>query len=176
MNEKQMKTWSRCLFVGCWLMIILLPLAGILVWVYPDEFGIIGIVPFGVVEFSQLTWWKKVGGVLLTFIPIAFLVTGFAALSSMFSIYGKGEIFSLQGARYFKTFAKCFFFSTLFSPVVHTLTVLLMTIDFPPGERALSVTLGSHDLESVLFAGVFWVIAHFMTLAHAINEENKEII
>jgi len=52
----------------------------------------------------------------------------------------------------------------------------VLTSAVPAGPRALSLSLGSNELLTLLFAGMVWQIAAVMARAVALAEENAQFV
>jgi hypothetical protein len=53
---------------------------------------------------------------------------------------------------------------------------VVLTWSAPPGQRALSVSLASHDLLMALVAGIVWQIATVFARAIELAEDHAQIV
>lgn len=57
-----------------------------------------------------------------------------------------------------------------------TLATLLLTVNNPSGQRALSIAFNTQQILALLMAGFFIAIGHVLTLGAALDEDSKSIV
>jgi hypothetical protein len=113
---------------------------------------------------------------LCDLIPTGFGMWVLWSMMCLFLGFIRGEVFTTKALRYLNHVA----LGLLLSEITHVLILapetLLATWANGPGHRAVSVSLGSSDIEGLFIAGTAFVIARVMADARAIAAENAEIV
>lgn len=99
-----------------------------------------------------------------------------AALMRAFDRFRAGEVFSAQAAAVVRAAGVAGLANALYLLVAPTVMTLLLTVNNPPGQRALAVSLSSHQLFSLLMAVFLLVVGHVLALGTALEEDNKSIV
>lgn len=109
-------------------------------------------------------------------VTVLFMSAALFALWEMFSEFSEGNILAMPPARNMRKAGQHFVWTAAWGFVAQPLTVLLATIGNPPGERQLSIALGSHMLFPLLLAGVLVCVGHVLMEAIRIDRENKSFV
>ena len=120
--------------------------------------------------------WKRAGGFAVALIPTAMAVYGLVALYRLFRLYAAGRVFTPGSTRMLRRFALAVFGHALAKPLASTLTVLVFTIDAPPGRRQLAIGFSQAELTALFLGVVFLAIAWVMDEARALAEEHAQIV
>lgn len=97
-------------------------------------------------------------------------------LRLLFRLYADGLIFTAANTRCLRRFAAAVVAFAIAKPVTGALLSVVLTMNNPPGQRQLSITLGSSELTTLFIGGVFLIIAWIMDEAREMAEEQAEII
>ena len=192
----RLRRLSKAMGVFCLLAIVAFPLGQALLWLVFEPCAILqsgagdptglsmrlcgdldapaNLEPFAI--DGALPYWQRAGGFLIAMLPTAAALYGLFALRRLFRLYAEGQVFSPANTRAFRRFALAVFAFALARPIAFTLTVLLLTIDNPPGQRMLSFSLGDGDLLALFLGGLFLVIAWVMDEGRALAEAESEYI
>lgn len=120
--------------------------------------------------------WKRAGGFAVALIPTAIAVYGLVALYRLFRLHAAGRVFTPGNTRMLRRFALAVFGHALAKPLASTLTVLVFTIDAPPGRRQLAIGFSQAELTALFLGAVFLAIAWVMDEARALAEEHAQIV
>jgi hypothetical protein len=115
-------------------------------------------------------------GFTVSMLPASFLLCGLYRLARVFRSFSEGAIFTPGTIAGIRTFALMVVLSALARPVATAMLSVVLTMNNPPGERALAITIGSGHLEAVFVGLVFFVIAHLMQEGQRLAEDNAQII
>lgn len=115
-------------------------------------------------------------GFLCMLLPAIALIYGLWQLHHLFDLYGQAKFFTETNARCLRAFAGALFINALLVPIAGILLSLALTFNNPPGQKALSISVGSGELETAFVAAIFWVIAWIMQEGRRLADENEQII
>jgi hypothetical protein len=121
-------------------------------------------------------WWQWAAVVTVSMLPICGMAYGLLRARRCFLGFLDGAVFSLGTVRHLRGFAAGLLASSLAGLMAPTLLGLLLTWQAPAGGRALLVALGAQHLLMLLFAGIVWQIAHVMTRACEISDDNAQFV
>jgi hypothetical protein len=113
---------------------------------------------------------------LVGMLPVGGVAYGLLRARQCFRGFVRGESFSLGTVRHLRGLAVGMLVSAVAGLSSPALISVLLTLDAPAGQHALSVRVGSSEILMLLFAGVVWQIAHVMTQAVALAEEHAQIV
>lgn len=166
----------RLLYVGSVLAIWLVPLLLLLVWFFADQIAVANrYVPQSAVSFP-LTAFKKAGMVLLTALVTAPIYWGLFALRRFLSACCNEEYLTAQNSRNLKRFACGFLGTALLSPVSGVVMSVLLTLDNPPGQKMLVISISSTQVTMAAVGCLLLVVASLLQRASLIAEEHAQII
>ena len=116
---------------------------------------------------------SRVLGFLVSMVPAGVLIYGLARLRRLFRLYEVGDIFSADAARCLRQFAVAVMLQALLRPITGAALSVIMTFHNPPGERMLSLTIGSGEFAALLLGGLLLVIAWIMGEGARMADENR---
>ena len=120
--------------------------------------------------------WRLRAAVLVGAVPSLVLIWGLVRLSTLFRRVAEGEVFSEPGARALRDFAAAVLGHAALAPPAHSAVVLVLTLANPPGQRQLSIALGSDDVAGVVIGLVFLAVAWILREGRRIADENALMI
>lgn len=160
----------------CVLILIFFPL--FLLWFFMDLERFNGTLEYlgNTLRPETIALPYRILSFIISMVPVALLMWGLFHLMALFELFRKAVFFSEANARLLHKFAMMLFFSTLASPIARALVSVAVTINNPPGQRAVVVNIESGDLNSLFVATVFLAVAWVMREAHALAQENAEFV
>lgn len=168
---------SRIMRLLCTVAIVALPVGLALMWLYfdtvRDGWPAVNVVPN---LPPRLPIAERAAGFAITMIPAGMVVYGLLRLRALFGLYARGEVFHPAAARCLRGFAWALVLVGASNPLTGALLSVALTLGNPPGERTLSISLGSDDLGTVFLGGLLLVIAWIMGEAGRIAEENRQFV
>lgn len=119
---------------------------------------------------------NRLGALAFDLIPGALVVWALLELRRLFLFYARGEVFSEGALRALNRVAALMFIEVLAAFVVQAPQTYILSLANPPGQRSMSLGLGSNDLAFLFMAGVVLVIARVMAEARRVSEENASFV
>ncbi|MEM1187469.1 MAG: hypothetical protein AAGA95_14380 [Pseudomonadota bacterium] len=113
---------------------------------------------------------------LLTAINVAIGLTGLFFLRRAFLNFARGKFFDVSNSKDLRLFSVFLFMQAIAAPVYHSLASVLLSWNHAPGEKMLSIAIGSSELQVVLLAMILWVISDMLVRGVAIQQENQQFI
>ncbi|SIO15331.1 DUF2975 domain-containing protein [Vannielia litorea] len=109
-------------------------------------------------------------------IPSLALLYVLSQMARLFGRYAGGETLSHHCAGHIRRIGAGLLVAVALDLVARPLQVLLASLANPPGERVLSLSLGTADLGQVLAGGLMVVIGWAMGEAALVAEENRGFV
>ena len=104
------------------------------------------------------------------------LLFGLDQLRRLFALYRTGQVFVPDGAQRLRAFAWAVILMAIVQPIAGAVLSVVLTLDNPPSERMLSISIGSGQVQTLFVGVLFLVIATIMREATRIADENAQII
>jgi hypothetical protein len=162
---------------GCLAILIVVPLSALFFLVNIDAFADLTKrsleLPIQWQTVNELQWY---GFWLLSVFYLAIGLGGFYFLRRAFVNFAKGELFNLNNSRHLRLFSIFLFVQALAKPLHFALSSMLLSWNHPPGEKMLSVSLGSGEIEVLSLAMILWVMSDLLVKASKLDKENKQFI
>jgi len=157
----------------CLVIMIFIPLGLALMWVNLDMFSPSIMAQLGLEAPSDgfppmtraLAW-------LCTMLPGGLMMWGLSQLRLMLSEVSAGHYFSLPAVSHFRRFSWAMLLYACALPVQSTLLSLVLTMHNPPGQKMLVIRLGTTELNALLIAVLFVIIAHIFEEGRKLADEN----
>lgn len=119
---------------------------------------------------------NKLLGAAITAVPLALLMYGVWHLRQLFEQFRQGQLFSATGAGHLHVFAWMLLVTLILAPVVSALLSVVLTMNNPPGERALVISFGSNDLGQLFIAGALFAITWTLREGYRLRQENEAFV
>ena len=176
-NRLKIQRVSYVMRGACGLLMAVIPLSLVWLWVNHADWLPLAARQRGIWLLEEnMTTGVLALGLLSSLLPAAAVIYGLWRLWQLFSLYIRGEFFSLANILCLLGFARALFISVLLVPLATALLGLVLTWHNPPGQRALILHFGSGQLGLLFIAAVLLVIAWIMREARELAEDNAEII
>ena len=175
-NTHKIQRVSVLMSTICLILVWVLPLLLLLIWVYFERLNVPLEYLGNALRPETIALPYRILGFTISMVPVALLMWGLLHLRALFGLFRKAVFFSEANARLLHKFAMMLFFSTLASPIARALVSVALTINNPPGQRAVVVNIETGDLNSLFVATVFLAVAWVMREAHALAQENAEFV
>jgi hypothetical protein len=175
---KALRTGSRSLAWFCLAAAIVWPLAAggwALLGNQAELFSSYGVHPPA--EWSvPLKTAQRLLLTTLALLPALAAAAGVWALRTCFLLFSAGDFFSVRTVRLLRRFAGWTFCHTAVGLVVQPLSMAVLCLGFPAGQREVLISFGPQQFQSLLIAGTVWVISGAMAEAGLLAEENAQFI
>ncbi|MCQ2005488.1 DUF2975 domain-containing protein [Rhizobium sp. NRK18] len=106
-------------------------------------------------------------------------IIALGALQAIWSLSGRyeaGDLFSPRCGRLLRRAGLFSLTGAVSSILSKALATLLLTFAYPPGQRLLTLGIGSTELFLLLLAGLLFVLGHIMMVAGEIAAENRSFV
>ncbi len=176
-NLKKIQRVSAFMQGFCLLLMVSLPVMLVGFWMNLDQLVPALAQQTGLPIRAQSLQPTTLGlGFACMAVPMAVLLYGIWRLYCLFGLYRQAQFFTRANAHHLLVFATTLFINVLLAPVVSGLLSVILTWHNPPGQKALSIGLGSQHLAALFVASAFMVIAWIMLEGKKLADENAEII
>ena len=124
-----------------------------------------------------LDWRPDLPGLnrLLCFVaamlPTGVAMLGFATLGRLFGLYGAGELFSARNVDCYRRLGRTLLYWALAVFLSTPLLTLAASVGMPPGQRRITLGIGSVELMAVFAGAAALVISWVMDEGRGIEEE-----
>jgi len=127
-------------------------------------------------EGETLTPLDRVAGFVASLIPLSLILYGIWHLRGLFALYARGEILGAANAARLRALAMTLILWLPAQLIGDALISLALSIDNPPGERFVALSLSSDDFAIPLIGAIALVISWVMVEAARTAEDNASII
>lgn len=173
-NEVRIQRMSRKLRYLFQVCLYLLPALPVIYWL---AYNHLPPVIQGNVFGNEVPVWLAVNSRLIGFfggVPAIFvLVLALRSLKRLFSLYEEGVWFQAENVRQFRLLGKLAFWSVVADVFNKSMLTVAQSINNPPGERMLSIGLGSDHLKLMVVAVIIMLIGMVMDEGRKIYDENQ---
>ncbi|MEM9397348.1 MAG: DUF2975 domain-containing protein [Pseudomonadota bacterium] len=169
--------FARLVSFGCWLAFILS--VGLLLFfaVEIDSFAELAKGTLGLaVDWNSVVSAQWYGLWMLSAVYLSIGLFGLFFLQRAFTKFAKGEFFNKSNSRDLRLFAILLFVQALAKPVHYSLASVLLSLNHPPGQRQLAISLGSFELKVFVLAMILWVISDMLIRARELEQENQQFV
>lgn len=94
----------------------------------------------------------------------------------LFGAYAQGSVFGAEPTRRLRRLGWSLVLAALLGPVVDALVVLALTLNNPPGQRSLSLGVGTNDYIALLAGGLLIAVSWAMAEATRIEQDNAGFV
>ena len=168
---------SRWMVAACWALLVTLPLALVVYWATASEAQLAGHANLPVQAVAgPLALWQRIAGAVVTALPLGLLLAGVWQARRCFGMFAQGQVFTLQATALLGRFAGWVAWAALASMLAGSATSVLLTLNNLPGQRHLSVGIGSDHVFTLFFAGLVWLMAAVIAQGQTLAEENEGFV
>jgi Na+-driven multidrug efflux pump len=118
----------------------------------------------------------RIFAMLCALVPTAIASWGLIALAGLFRCFVAGQVFSAGALRALSHVTMALFWNVLAAFVMQAPISFFLSYHLGHGHRAVSLTLGSDDVQVLFVAGVAYVLARVMAEARRIADENEGFV
>ncbi len=163
------------------IIIVVLPIIALIQWIAAPKPIVLmhniivfdSISKLGYPVLHTLGFGEKFCGFLLNLIPLGINLLALGFLVKLFSLYEKGEIFSLKNVAYIRNIGYALLVGQLINPFYEMLMGLVLTLGNPPGQRMIAVTVNGTNLRTIVISVMIILISWIMTEGYKLREEQQ---
>ena len=171
-NKERIQRASRRLRRLLWVAACLMPVINALVWFFINSFPQMmysRMLPYFV--SLPLPASARIMGFFVTMLPTGVAMAGAYYLMRLFRLYEQGHIFREANVHCFKCLSRVLIWWFVVGIVHKSLLSIALTLHYPPGQRMISIELGSPDLTALLLGAILAVIAWVMDEGRKLQED-----
>lgn len=184
---QKIQKWSHFIRIFFQIIFIAVPIAALIFgfaeWIFPDA----GLPSTNNIAISlsnlnhppvttSTPYFTRIICFMLSLIPSSITMFGFYHLIRLFKLYELGQIFTIDNIRHIKICAYSVLSWFIADFIIHTLTVLALTINNPVGQITLSINFSFTHFSTLVISIIAIIIAQVMDEARKIKDENDFII
>ena len=106
-------------------------------------------------------------------IPTGIIMLAFIHLRRLFALYREGIIFSIANADCYRSLGSTLIYWAFSKLAFVPLISVVLTLNNPPGEKTLVLSIGSADLGNILLGCLVLIISWVMHEASVLEEESQ---
>ena len=125
---------------------------------------------------GELTWAARGRLSAVTLLPVACALGALWQLWSLFGAYRQGDVFGARPVGHLRHFGWAMVGLAVTEPVSSALASVAISLDNPPGQRQLVVSIGTYDYALLMCALVFVAVARVMAEAARLAQENEGFV
>lgn len=177
---QRLSALSRVLGWICLALIVFLPVSVLVAWLNYDVFGAglaerLGIGQEHGVPDALMPVQIAMGiGVMM--VPVGLMMFALWNLRRLFMGFGAGQIFTLENTRSLRIFAWSAMAVIVVQFFTDGLLSVVLTLNNPPGQRVLALSLSSEQIVALFIGAVFVVIARVLEEGRKLADENASIL
>jgi len=169
--------FTKIIAFGCLVLLIATPLGAMYLLVDIGAFAHLAHTNFALaIQWQSVTPSQWYGLWLLTLIWLAPGLAGIVYLRRACRNFAQGELFNAANSQALRRFSILLFIHGLTKPVHFALSSVLLSWHHPPGQKLLSVSLGSSEISTVFLAMILWVVSDLLLKGCDIERENQQFI
>ncbi|MFG1278135.1 DUF2975 domain-containing protein [Xanthobacter autotrophicus] len=168
---------GRALSLATLVVVVLLVTSGLGIWLRPALVEQMVVPRLGLAGHQvALDGASLCAGLVISAVPLGILAYGLLQVRQIFRDFGRGELISQMLAHRLERFGAAVAVQGLISPFTSAALSVALTLGNPPGERALAVSLSSHDVVAVIVGLLIIGVGAVMREAARIAEENASFV
>jgi len=132
-------------------------------------------LPFQII-WRTVDHWQIVAMWILS---VSYLSIGLFAiyyLRKTFLKFSKGKLFDITTTQDLRLFTFLIFLQGIVTPLFYGFMSVLLSWNHPPGQKILSIMLGTNEIKTISLALVFWVICNLLIEAEKLKNENNQFV
>ncbi|MEW5510792.1 DUF2975 domain-containing protein [Pseudomonas sp. LF135] len=186
MNTQRLAQLSQRMSLLTLLLIVVMLVLNTGVWLFPVlgssadglglSFSLSDRIQDSGVQIALLPWWQKLGGIVLSSIPLVALVSGLNHLRQLFRNYARGEYFSSAAAQHLGKVGRAVALWVLLDFVCEPLLGLWVSMNEPLGQRFFTLSLTPPSFVALFLAACIAVIARILWQASEVDSENRTFV
>ncbi len=172
-----LRKWCKTMFLLCFVLATLAPVATASVWLWPDWFrtywGVFDGLPY---PASGLAPGQRMAGIALGLFFAGLNSFALIRLAGIFREFAEDRAFSRSAVGSFRTFAMLMFALALAAPFVQAIEGIVLSWNAGEGERILALTFRAQELRHILFAFLLLALALVFEHGHSLADEQAHIL
>ncbi len=177
-NIHKIKTISFRLRLICNIIFYLTPVVILAYWMnynnWPEYLKYVNVDNFTLCKILPLH--TELICALIAMIPGGIIMLATKYLTGLFSLYENKIFFSAENINYIKKLGKLVIIWSFTDIFMNTLMILAISMNNPPGQRLLSIGVGTFQFSTLFIGSAIILISLVMDEARLINDEQQYTI
>ena len=177
MSASKITLLCRTLVFLCLISLAVLPLLFAFGWhrvISQNALDVIEL-PFHL-QPELIQTWQWAAAIVISAIPLVASLIGIHKLKHLMQLFVAGCYFTANTVRALCQFSAWLLTATLLKVMVNPLMSVALTLNNPPGQGALVISINNQTVTSLACCAIFFVIAYVLREGQRIAEENAEIV
>ena len=171
------RQFSLVIAWGCTALLVVIPLGALYYLVSIHEFAALARRNIGLpIEWNTVVGWQWYALWGITFLYVAIGLVGLYFLRRPFANFARGELFNLTNSRDLRRFSILLLVQALVQPVHFALSSVLLSANHGPGDKMLSISVGSGEVRMIALALVFWIVSNLLIEGGNLQAENRQFV
>ena len=142
-----------------------------------DAFGGLARKTIGLpIDWGTVVDWQWYALWAISVLYLAIGLAGLYFLRRPFANFARGELFNLANSRDLHRFSILLFVQALAKPVHFGLASVVLSASHSPGNRMLSISVGSDEVRMLAVAAIFWVLSNLLIEGCRLQSENRQFV
>ncbi|MDB6444689.1 MULTISPECIES: DUF2975 domain-containing protein [Pseudomonas] len=184
MSSNRLALYSQRMAVITLVFIVVMMAVNAAAWLFPEvalkyglSFALTERQLSGLVDGAVgLSGWQRLGGILLSSIPLLALAAGLVNLRQLFRHYAQGMYFSSEAAVYLGNTGRAVALWVLLDFLCEPFLSLLVTINAPVGQRLITLSVTAPSFVALFLAACIAIIARILSQASEVDSENRTFV
>ena len=125
---------------------------------------------------KTLGFGQRVTGWFVDSIGSGIFMIVLISLHKLLELIRQGQPFSKASISLYEKISRFYLFSIIYEPISKTAMSFITTWHLPVGQREVSVTFGTDNINGILLALCLYLIVFLIKQAHQISEEQSRVI
>lgn len=161
----------------CTAWLVAMPAAALYLLISIETFGSLAMTNLAL----PIRWYTVSHGqwLALWVITALYLAIGYAGvwhLRKAFRSFARGDWFDVENSLHLRRFAALLILQGAAKPLHFGLASVILSLNHPPGERVLSIWLGSQEAVLIVAGLIFWVLADLLVEGTRADAENRQFV
>lgn len=162
---------------GCTALLVVIPLSALYLLVRIDTFAMLARQNLGLpISWETVVDWQWYALWAATFLYVCIGLAGLYFLRRPFLNFARGELFNEANSRNLRRFAILLFLQALVKPLHFGVASVLLSANHGPGNKMLSIMVGSGEVRLLAVAIVFWVVSNLLVEGSRLQAENRQFV
>lgn len=127
-------------------------------------------------DVASFPAWQTAGAILITSVPLLFLMRGLVHLRALFRGYAHGQYFSMEAGRNLGIVGRSIALWVVVEFLAEPVLSLWLTLRAGPGKHLVSLSLDTQALASLFIAACIAVIGRILQRASEVYQENQQFV
>jgi len=161
----------------CTAWLLVLPIGALYLLIDIDTFASLAVsnLPLPIQWYTVSNGqWFALWGVTALYLALGFAGAWYLRLA--FQSFARGEWFDAENSRHLRRYAMLLILQGIAKPLHFGLASVILSLNHPPGEKVLSLFVGSSEAVFVIAGFVMWVLADLLVEGTKADAENRQFV